>query len=161
MNNVLPNSFGDPSPRQAMLARAQLLQASHADRRSPTELVVRRISSLLPNLPEEIVNHILSYTGIIKERNGKYMRQIPKTDKRYKLLRKIPRKFIVSRYGLYHILTVNKRLNIIIWESYITERLKYQYHFHFTDTKMYCYVPKSSDDLRSSMDLVVEGVNAL
>ena len=92
--------------------------------------------------PEEIVNHILSYTGIIKERNGKYMGQISKTDKRYKKLLKIPRKFIVSRYGLYHILTVNKRLNIIVWENYITEQLKYNYHFHFTDTKMYCYVPK-------------------
>ena len=41
-------------------------------------------------LPHDIIHHILSYTDTIKYRNGKYMNQICKNDKRYKLLLKIP-----------------------------------------------------------------------
>ena len=36
-------------------------------------------------------HHILSYTGAIKLRNGKYMGQISPTDERYKLLQTIPK----------------------------------------------------------------------
>jgi hypothetical protein len=92
------------------------------------------------DLPIEIVNHILSYTGTIKERNGKYMGQISKTDKRYKLLRKIPRKFIATCAYTYYILTVNKRLTIVVWESSFNTRLKYTYHFR--DGQYDCYVPR-------------------
>jgi len=42
------------------------------------------------SLPEDIVYHILSYNDAIKYRNGKYMDQICKNDKRYKLLLNIP-----------------------------------------------------------------------
>ena len=82
------------------------------------------------NLPVEIVNHILSYTGIIKERNGKYMGQIPKTDKRYKMLRKIPRKFTVTIAYTYYMLHVNKHLSITVWEDCLFRPLKYEYYFH-------------------------------
>jgi len=44
----------------------------------------------LSHLPQDIIHYILSYNGKIKYRNGKYMNQICKEDKRYKLLLKIP-----------------------------------------------------------------------
>ena len=64
-------------------------------------------------LPEEIVNHILSYAGMVKERNGKYMRQIDKKDVRYAILGKISRdiEFISSRWKF---LQVNKFCKITI-----------------------------------------------
>lgn len=80
-------------------------------------------------LPEEIVNHILSYTGIIKERNGKYMGQIPKTDRRYKMLRKIPRKFTTTIAYAFYILHVNKHLSITVWEDCLSRKLRYEYYF--------------------------------
>ena len=42
------------------------------------------------SLPEDIIHYILSYNDKIKYRNGKYMDQICKNDKRYKLLLTIP-----------------------------------------------------------------------
>lgn len=40
-------------------------------------------------LPEDIIYYILSFNDRIKYRNGKYMNQISKTDKRYKILGRI------------------------------------------------------------------------
>ena len=49
-------------------------------------------------LPEDVVFHILSYNDSIKYRNGKYMNQICKDDKRYKLLLRIPPIIVNSYY---------------------------------------------------------------
>ena len=96
---------------------------------------------MIQNQPHEydVLYHILSYTGIIKERNGKYMGQIPKTDKRYKLLRKIQRSFVRTCYNTYYMLTVNRRLTIMVWEN-VYERVKYTYIFR--DGKYVTYIPR-------------------
>lgn len=73
------------------------------------------MNSLFRGIPMEIVNIILSYDGSIKERNGKYMKQISKTDERYQLLERISRPHLIcaSYYGSYayvHILDGTCRL---------------------------------------------------
>lgn len=47
-------------------------------------------TSIFRHLPNEVIHHILSYSDVIKYRNGVYMNQIPKTDLRYSMIRKIP-----------------------------------------------------------------------
>lgn len=44
----------------------------------------------ISDLPREIVSIIMTYDGSIKERNGIFMNQIPKTDSRYNVLQSIP-----------------------------------------------------------------------
>ena len=60
---------------------------------------------LSPNLPLDTTYHILLYAGIVKLRNGKYMYQISKTDKRYEMLDKLtqPRLFRARRYSTEYI----------------------------------------------------------
>ena len=41
------------------------------------------------NLPLDIIYRILEYSGIVKNRNGKYMNQISHHDSRYKILENI------------------------------------------------------------------------
>ena len=90
------------------------------------------------SLPLDIVNHILSYNGTLKHRNGKYMGQISKTDKRYELLLKIPRTFYYIWPNYYYILRVNDILTIKIY--YYLQPLRYTYIYLFFG-KPY-YTPK-------------------
>jgi hypothetical protein len=53
------------------------------------------LSPTFAYLPNGIIREIIAYTGATyKKRNGKYMGQIPKTDPRFALLLKIPKKNI-------------------------------------------------------------------
>ena len=57
-----------------------------------------RSVSLFDSLPRDMVHHILSYSDTIKCRNGKYMNQISKKDKRYEMLLKIRP---ITQHNLY------------------------------------------------------------
>ena len=46
---------------------------------------------VLVTLPKEVCFIILEFCGMVKNRNGKYIRQISKTDVRYSLLQSIPK----------------------------------------------------------------------
>jgi hypothetical protein len=55
------------------------------------------ILSLIKQLPKELIYIIFSYDGsIIRERTGKYIKQLSKIDKRYDLLLSIPKPVIAE-----------------------------------------------------------------
>ena len=93
------------------------------------------------SLPLDIVHHILSYNGNIKLRTGKYMGQISKTDKRYELLLKIPRKFynansIYRKIERCYFLRVNEILTIKVYlYFYLKKPVEYEYHFRISGGK--------------------------
>lgn len=69
-------------------------------------------------LPKEIIDNILCYTGIIKERNGKYMTQIDKNDYRYKILKTIVRNIrICSDTYAYIVINNYFRIDISTWSD--------------------------------------------
>ena len=52
----------------------------------------------------DIVHYILSYNDTIKYRNGKYMNQICKTDKRYEILKRIEQIHLNDNFpGVYEV----------------------------------------------------------
>ena len=91
------------------------------------------------NLPTDIVHHILSYDETLKLRNGKYMGQISKSDKRYELLQKIQRNVT---YNLGYVIHVNKNLTIrIVIYHFSFTIVEYEYYFKDNKTLIY-YRPK-------------------
>ena len=97
--------------------------------------------SLFSSLPIDVIHYILSYNGTLKHRNGKYMGQILKTDKRYELLLKIPRTSwkIYNNYGYF--VYVNRRLTIRFFHiHHDLQQLAYEYVFGITNVIK--YIPK-------------------
>jgi hypothetical protein len=90
------------------------------------------------------VKTILSYDGtILKERNGKYMKQISKTDQRYEIFDRIPKKeFIFMTNSVSHIfvdfldnnfdLTKTQYNNVIVY-------ILYKNDYPLTETIYACY----------------------
>ena len=96
-------------------------------------------------LPTDIIHHILSYTGVLKHRNGKYMGQISTSDKRYEFLLKIPRKIyyipsISSMSANYYYLFVNNFLTI--YEIHYSNSHQPKYNYIFDNRKIITYEPK-------------------
>jgi len=108
--------------------------------------VYKLLAMSLSSLPLDIVHHILSYNENIKLRNGKYMGQILKTDKRYELLLKIPRKFYNAN-SIYHkinhcyFLRVNELLTIKVY-LYFYLKNPVEYDYNFRGRKVITYLPK-------------------
>ena len=85
--------------------------------------------NIFMNLPNEIVSIILVYEGsLLRERNGKMMNRLLKSDIRYNILSSIPKKRIygLSRdlvYLCYSIsvcdLNVHFRINMMEYDNYI------------------------------------------
>jgi hypothetical protein len=85
--------------------------------------------NIFMNLPIELISIILVYEGsLLRERNGKMMNQVVKTDKRYSILSTIPKKRIygLSRDLLYMCyslsicdLNVHFRINMMEYDNYI------------------------------------------
>jgi hypothetical protein len=105
------------------------------------------------SLPIDIVQHILSYTGVLKHRKGKYMVQISKSDERYNLLHKIPREIrLVTKipremYNMsymsptYGYLRVNDFFTIRIYQ-HLSQDLPLEYEYCFNIICRNIYTPK-------------------
>ena len=92
------------------------------------------------DLPQEIIRHILSYSDSVKWRNGKYMDQIPHSDRRYTILLKIPRQIITGIVNHCYYIKVKKRKLQYIHIDYGYQYLKYTYIFD-QGTRLNSYYP--------------------
>jgi len=113
------------------------------------ELLVMSFSSL----PIDTVHHILSYTGVLKHRNGKYMGQISKSDERYDMLLKIPREMrwvtkiprkmcnIPYTQHTSGYLRVNDFFSIRIY-LHLSQSQPLEYEYIFNIICRYIYTPK-------------------
>ena len=91
-------------------------------------------------LPREIIRHILSYSNAFKIRNGKYIGQIPKNDRRYNLLQKIPRQIITGIENYCYYVKMKKKMYFIHIDYVYNKYLKYTYIFD-RGTRPYSYYP--------------------
>lgn len=80
-------------------------------------------------LPNELINIIINYTDIVVYRNGKYINRIMKDDKRYLIIRKIPRPIkIGTNRMLFKLLNYVDQLGYLIEykvENYIIVDVKF------------------------------------
>jgi len=65
----------------------------------------------LPLLTNDVVNYIKTYTGEFKIRNGIYMKQIPRADYRYSMLKKKP---LIKFYK--NSITDNNKKGFVWWK---------------------------------------------
>lgn len=92
-------------------------------------------------LPKDIEYNILEYSGIVKNRNGCYMFQIPKDDPRYELLQKIPKivpYYMMGEHGA-HITFSPSRSHIAL--SQFAKRIYIHYDYrHPSQITSYSYL---------------------
>lgn len=76
------------------------------------------MDTLFGNLPTVVINKILTYTNVIKYRNGKYIDTIPPEDIRYKLLSKTLKPIRFSNSDKYFTFDlINKKT--LDWNGYL------------------------------------------
>jgi hypothetical protein len=68
------------------------------------------MSFIFANLPNVIINKILTYSHVIKYRNGKYIDSIPLNDTRYKIIEKISRPIKITDSNKCILQLINKKM---------------------------------------------------
>jgi hypothetical protein len=90
---------------------------------------------LYRSFPDDVLNIIAEFDGRIKNRNGKYICSIPKTDIRYRVLLTIPTFY----YG---------KINNIFYCIIDLKNTKYRYIiYNIIDKIVYSFCKKNSNDL--------------
>jgi hypothetical protein len=97
------------------------------------------LSVLFKQLPFEILHIILTYNGTIKCRNGKYMNQLSRTDKRYDLLQYITKPVAFLNNDVFFCFTIhftNDKHTLVITNLNKYYRVdNINYNFWATDPK--------------------------
>lgn len=97
---------------------------------------------MLKKLPEELLQVILSYDDRFKYRNGQWMTQIPKNDRRYSLLQNINRNIIIiTENDKRSFILIGKKCFITIYWGYNTNKMynNVEYYYKFGDKKYEIY----------------------